>query len=275
MSQQSNQEPKIYLLPNMMTAGNLLCGFFAVLTIFKGMHQSPAANYDFSLAYPYYQQAIVLIFCSCIFDLLDGRMARLVGHESPFGREFDSLADIVSFGMAPALLLSKAVLFEIQPSAIGWSIAALYLLCGAMRLARFNCLAGMPEKDKESSSDFIGLPIPMAAGCVASVVFFIMHIYAGQQDADMGRWKYLLAAGMVGLALLMISKVKYPSFKTVSWRTKGSLKSILGVCIFVILIWQFYWLMPVLMFGLYLVYGLIRPWISNRWQKAIEEHEEN
>ena len=125
----NSQEPRIYLLPNLMTAGNLCCGFFAVLTIFNGMREP-----DFAAAFPFYEKAILLIFGSCLFDLLDGRLARMGGQESPFGQEFDSLADVVSFGMAPALLVSKAVLFNL-PSKIGWAIAFIYLLCGAMRLA--------------------------------------------------------------------------------------------------------------------------------------------
>ena len=109
-------EPKIYFLPNLMTACNLACGFFAVLMIFKGLIEvqvemsvkvrCPPRNIT-NHAKPYYEYAILLIFGSCLFDLLDGRLARLGGQESPFGQEFDSLADIISFGMAPAMLLSK------------------------------------------------------------------------------------------------------------------------------------------------------------------------
>ena len=97
-------EPKIPILPNLLTAGNLLCGFFSILTIFKGM-----AYPDGSLeAFEYYQQATYFIFAACIFDLLDGRVARLCKCDGPFGREFDSIADVVSFGIAPALLLARA-----------------------------------------------------------------------------------------------------------------------------------------------------------------------
>ena len=106
---QDPEEPKIYLLPNLMTAGNLLCGFLAILTIFKGMQVE-----DLLAAKPYYQQALLYIFGSCLFDLLDGRLARLGGKESPFGQEFDSLADMVSFGLAPAMLVSSAVLSDFQ-----------------------------------------------------------------------------------------------------------------------------------------------------------------
>ncbi|MFT4551359.1 MAG: CDP-diacylglycerol--serine O-phosphatidyltransferase, partial [Verrucomicrobiales bacterium] len=116
-----DNEPKIYLLPNLMTAGNLFCGFMAVLTVFKGIQLSDVAELSSSeekmammkLAYDQYQLAILLIFGSCLFDVLDGRLARLGGQDSPFGREFDSIVDVVSFGVAPALLVFKAVLFEL------------------------------------------------------------------------------------------------------------------------------------------------------------------
>ena len=217
------EEPKIYLLPNLMTAGNLCCGFFAVLTIFKGMQHD-----DLTEAYTFYQHAIMLIFGSCIFDLLDGRLARLGGQESPFGQEFDSIADVVSFGMAPALLVSKAVLFPLSEQLgnfkLGWAIAFIYLLCGAMRLARFNCLANMPKKPG-ASMDFRGIPIPMAAGFIASITFLIIHLYKGEMASEtgLGAWNYVLAVAMLGLSALMLSNVPYPSFKKVDWRTKGSL----------------------------------------------------
>src|SRR5688572_12226684 len=125
-------EPKIYFLPNLMTACNLACGFFAVLMIFKGQIEVQRMSGEFPLSpkgyfeisRPYYEYAILLIFGSCLFDLLDGRLARLGGQESPFGQQFDSLADIISFGMAPAMLISRAVLFPLGN--VGWAIALVY-----------------------------------------------------------------------------------------------------------------------------------------------------
>lgn len=269
MSDDSSGEPKIYLLPNLMTAGNLCCGFFAVLTIFKGM-QAP----DFGQAKDFYEQALLLIFGSCLFDLLDGRLARLGGQESPFGQEFDSLADVVSFGMAPALLVSKAVLFNLDlptrldhaEPGVGWAIAFVYLLCGAMRLARFNCLA---IAGKASSDEFRGIPIPMAAGFIASLTFLIIHFH--DTDRDLGLWNYVLAGAMLGLSGLMISNVRYPSFKKVDWRTRASLPVLLVVALVVAALIRYYWIAPAILFSLYLVYGLVRPWISTRWRRGVEE----
>src|ERR1700677_1271472 len=136
-AQRSDNPAKIFLLPNLMTAGNLIFGFLAVLKIFEGtiLRASGQGNWA-----GYYVTSIQCILVACLFDLLDGRLARLGGKESPFGIEFDSLADIVSFGVAPALLVFKVVLHNI-PHQVGWLIAGFYLVCGALRLARVNVAA--------------------------------------------------------------------------------------------------------------------------------------
>lgn len=269
-------EPKIYFLPNLMTAGNLACGFFAVVMILLGLLEvrgtealSPEnpllAKEYFEISKKYYEYAILLIFGSCLFDLLDGRLARLGGQESPFGREFDSLADIVSFGMAPAMLVSKAVLFPLGN--LGWILAFVYLLCGAMRLARFNCLALLPKKPGDKS-EFRGIPIPMAAGFIASLTFLIIDLYSS--DRELGMWKYVLAGAMLGLSGLMISDVRYPSFKKVDFRTRGTVGAIVIAAVLIVVTVKFRYVMPVVLFSLYLLYGLVRPLISKRLRHEIE-----
>src|SRR3954465_3836047 len=126
---------KIYFLPNLMTAGNLFCGFLALTRIVEADPQ--AANFVTMI-----RHALLFILLSCVCDLLDGRLARMGGAESPFGREFDSLADVVSFGVAPAFLVHRIVLHDLSPGhpEIGWFLASIYLICGALRLARFNCM---------------------------------------------------------------------------------------------------------------------------------------
>src|SRR3977135_992729 len=129
---------KIYFLPNLLTAGNLFCGFVALTKIVE----ADLSNGDFQPI----KVALGFILLACIFDLFDGRVARMGGVESPFGREFDSLADLVSFGVAPAFLVHHVVLRQVLPdeyAEFGWFIASIYLLCGAFRLARFNCLSAM------------------------------------------------------------------------------------------------------------------------------------
>jgi CDP-diacylglycerol--serine O-phosphatidyltransferase len=270
-------EPKIYFLPNLMTACNLACGFFAVLMIFKGQIEVQRATGEailsakeyYEISRQYYQYAILLIFGSCLFDLLDGRLARLGGQDSPFGQEFDSLADIISFGMAPAMLLSRAVLFPLGN--VGWAVALIYLVCGAMRLARFNCLANLP-KNPGASTDFRGIPIPMAAGFIASLTFLIIDLY--KNDHEVGPWKYVLAGATLFLSWLMISDVRYPSFKTVDWKTRGSLTTIVLALVLIFVTIRFRYVMPVVLFSSYLLYGFVRPLISQRLRKEIEDFSE-
>ena len=274
-------EPKIYWLPNLMTAGNLCCGFFAVLTIFKGILEASAntGKYEFLIARESYERATLLIFAACIFDLLDGRLARLGGKESEFGREFDSLADIISFGMAPAMLMAKAVLFPLDDMVrgLGWVLACIYVLCGALRLARFNCLAIAAEKKKVPvDPDFRGIPIPMAAGFIASLTFLLINLY--ENDRELGGWIYVLAGAMLGISILMISDVTYPSFKKIGWKSRGSIRAIALAVVGVVIVVRYYQIAPVVLFTFYLVYGLVRPLISKGWRKyiesAIEEDEE-
>src|SRR5438874_11665447 len=156
---------KIYFLPNLLTAGNLFCGFVALTKIVE----ADLANGDFGPI----QKALGFILLACIFDLFDGRVARMGGVESPFGREFDSLADLVSFGAAPAFLVHRVVLKDLFAPELGWFIASIYLICGAFRLARFNCLSA---QSATSSKEFLGFPIPSAAGLVASLTLLIIHI---------------------------------------------------------------------------------------------------
>ncbi|MES2475819.1 MAG: CDP-diacylglycerol--serine O-phosphatidyltransferase [Verrucomicrobiota bacterium] len=269
-------EPKIYFLPNLMTACNLACGFFAVVMIIIALIEvqkqtgeaKPPGKLYFEISKHYYEYAILLIFGSCLFDLLDGRLARLGGQESPFGQQFDSLADIISFGMAPAMLMSRAVLYPLGN--VGWAIALIYLVCGAMRLARFNCLAMIPKKPG-ASTDFRGLPIPMAAGFIASVTFLIIDV--SRNDHELGAWKFILAGTMLGLSLLMISDVRYPSFKRVDWKTRGTLGAIVIALLLVFMTVQFRYVMPVVLFSMFLLYGMVRPWISQRLRREIEAEQ--
>lgn len=257
--------PKIYLWPNLMTAGNLCCGFFATLSVFSGMMSMQAGE----PVYGHFYQAIGLILGACVFDALDGRMARLTGQDSPFGREFDSLADIVSFGIAPALLVHEIVLSEI-PDKWGWFIAFIYLLCGAMRLARFNCLAALDVKN--ASKDFVGIPIPAAAGVISSLTLLLMWL--NENERSIGAWKWVLPVLMLLLAGMMVSPISYPSFKGLNLRTKRSIPWVLTAVIIIVLTVKWWQVMPAVIFVGYLCYGPARPWISRRWRRELEVEDE-
>jgi CDP-diacylglycerol--serine O-phosphatidyltransferase len=199
-------------------------------------------------------------------------LARFGGQESPFGREFDSLADVISFGMAPSMLMAKAVLLpldeDLKFEGFGWGLACIYVLCGAVRLARFNCLAAAPKRPN-ASSDFRGLPIPMAAGFISSLTYLV--IYFNDTDRNLGAWKYVLAGAMLGLSWLMVSNVRYPSFKRVGWRTRGTPLLIVVAAVIVIITVRFHYVMPAVLFSAYLLYGLVvRPFLPVKVQREIE-----
>ena len=261
---------KIFLLPNLMTAGNLIFGFLAVLKIFEGSIHREIGNppSDWS---PYYITSIQCILAACLFDLLDGRLARLGGKESPFGREFDSLADVVSFGVAPALLVFKIVLYDL-PSRIGWLIAVFYLLCGTLRLARFNIAA--TYNLGTGTRNFTGFPIPAAAGLISSITLLMLQ-YQDLPALSSGFGGIALACLMVFLSFMMFSKFEYPSFKGFNWRTQFSPPKFLLVVALLGLNIIYYQWMPAVMFVSYLLYGFTRPFLSRAWRREIEEEEED
>jgi CDP-diacylglycerol---serine O-phosphatidyltransferase len=262
-----DDSPKIYLLPNLMTAGNLVCGFAATLSILQGalLQQS-----DPGKAPELFYWAIGFILAACIFDLLDGRLARLGGQDSPFGREFDSLADVVSFGVAPALLVYRIVLQEFLRT--GWIVASIYLLCGALRLARFNCIAASTSS-ADAGKDFKGFPIPAAAGLTASLTLFMLWL-AGE-ERRLGNWKWVLPPLMLFLSFMMFSRFRYPSFKGLSWRTQRSIPKFLLIVLVLIFTAIFYEWMPAALFLAYLIYGFVRPFLSLAWRREIEEEIED
>ncbi len=266
--------PKIYLLPNLMTAGNLFCGFAATLKILEAaLLQATATPATLEMveaaAAKNFHFAILLILASCVFDALDGRLARLGGSESPFGREFDSLADIVSFGVAPALMVYRVVLHEFPKT--GWVIASLYLVCGALRLARFNCLAA--ANSAAANKEFRGFPIPAAAGVIASVVLCLL--WFDERGRDIGAGKWVLPPLMVFLSWMMFSAFKYPSFKAINWRTTRSPPKFLAIVVVLIFTVLYYQWMPAVIFITYLLYGFLRPFLSRKMKEEIEDEVED
>lgn len=262
-------ELKIYFLPNLMTAGNLFCGFVALTRIVQADLGSPNWIYDI-------RSALGFILLACIFDLLDGRLARWGGHESPFGREFDSLADIISFGAAPAFLVHRIVLKDVfvKMPEVGWFIASVYLICGALRLARFNCLAAMPNST--ASKEFMGFPIPAAAGLVSSITLFLL--WFEEKNFHQGFWKFLLPVLMIFLSIMMVSRVRYPSFKSINLKTRRNFtKTVIAVLVVGLIVVLrekiLYFVLP-LFFTAYLVYGFIRPHISRQMIQEIEDGED-
>jgi CDP-diacylglycerol--serine O-phosphatidyltransferase len=249
-----------------MTAGNLLCGFMAVLNCIHARLAGTADDglYLAATAGEHYRYAVYFIFGAAIFDMLDGRLARMGGRESLFGAEFDSLADVVSFGIAPAFLMFFLILSPSQKFPwfrdIGGGLGFFYLLCAAMRLARFNVITNplLHQGKKESNKDFIGLPVPAAAMTVASVVLFLLKL--DDSDKSLNWFALGLPFLMVVIALLMMSTVRYPSGKKVDLQTKTRLRNFV---LLLVLIGFGIAFREIAFMGLclgYIFFGLIRHW---------------
>lgn len=175
----------IYILPNLFTTGNLFCGFWAIISVFQEK----------------FFYAAVAILLACVFDILDGKVARLSGATSKFGVQYDSLADLVSFGIAPALL---AFSWALRPyGKFGWLAAFLFVVCGTLRLARFNVQSSSGEVKY-----FKGLPIPAAASMIALTILLYLRLI----ETDLVKDIVILVMIYV-LAFLMVSNIRYFSFK--------------------------------------------------------------
>lgn len=229
----------IFLLPGLLTTGNLLCGFYAVVLTLDGHHQ----------------WAALTLFIGMLLDLLDGKVARLTRTTTQFGVEFDSLADVVSFGVAPGLLLYS---WALQPlGRVGAGAAFLYVICGALRLARFNVLAGVVDRRY-----FIGLPIPGAAGVVAATVVFF-------GTPGFGRPGLLgLALGTYVLAFLMISNIRYYSFKDFNFAKRHPFGVLLVVALGMLIVFAHPQTAAFLLFSGYALSGPVRWLVVGRREPA-------
>lgn len=175
----------VYLLPNLFTTGTLFAGYYSIVSAMNGR----------------YDVAAWFILVASIFDALDGKVARLTGTTSKFGVEYDSLADLVAFGVAPSLLMYQWALQDFGK--LGWLAAFLFLVCGALRLARFNVQVATVE-----SKRFVGLPIPAAAAMVSTTVLLFYHLGG---TGEIKKVSVLLLIYLV--AFLMVSNVRFHSFK--------------------------------------------------------------
>ncbi|MBT3181815.1 MAG: CDP-diacylglycerol--serine O-phosphatidyltransferase [Deltaproteobacteria bacterium] len=198
----------VYLLPNLCTSASLFCGFFSVVKSLSG---------DFKAA----AWAILL---AGIFDLIDGRLARLAKAESQFGVEYDSLVDLASFGLAPGILMYTWSLYGLKK--LGWLAAFLFFACGALRLARFNV-----QHDDVEMEYFQGLPIPVAAYVLATYVIFYHHLFIFPPEGSI-----TIAVITIILSLLMVSTIRYRSLKVIDIKKRNSFFALVLVVIGIFLV---------------------------------------
>ena len=229
----------VYILPSILTIGNLFCGFYAIIAIYKG---------DL-------WKAALAIVIALVLDFLDGAVARLAKATSDFGVELDSLADLVSFGVAPGML---AYVFAMQPfGRIGWLAAFLFAACGALRLARFNI-----QTKKLDKRYFVGLPIPAAAGIIASCVLFLGEtpslIVFGFQVLSPEVTSALMVVLVTVTALLMVSKIRYRSLKEIDISRRHPFTILISLLIAMLVIASEPRLLLFGFFFLYALSGLLR-----------------
>lgn len=275
------QASRIYLLPNLMTAGNLFCGFMAIVNCIQARlaETSLTGEYLGATNAEHYKYAVWFIFGAAGFDMLDGRLARMGGRESLFGAEFDSLADVISFGMAPALMMFYLILSPTQGILwfrnVGWFVGFVYLLCAAMRLARFNVITNplLRAGKKDPNTDFLGLPVPAAASTVAATVLFLIKL--DEMGRSLKSWALALLPLMLLVAFLMMSTVRYPSGKKVDLQTQAKLRPflILLVVIAAVLLYKEIGVLVVCL-G-YIFFGLIRHLRRPKAQMFSDEEEED
>jgi len=217
----------IYLLPNLFTTASLFSGFYAIVAAMNG----------------HFDNAAIAIFVSMILDGLDGRVARMTNTQSEFGAEYDSLADMVAFGVAPALVAFSLNLQTLGN--FGWIATFIYVAGAALRLARFNTQIGSTDKRY-----FIGLPSPSAAAVVAGFVWTVHHY-------EQTKWLTLLTVVVVaGAGVLMVSNVLYHSFKEIDMKRRVPFATLLiMVLIFAVIALE----PPIVLFGAFMIYTLSGP----------------
>ncbi|OGP67856.1 MAG: CDP-diacylglycerol--serine O-phosphatidyltransferase [Deltaproteobacteria bacterium RBG_13_47_9] len=240
----------VYILPNLFTTGNLFCGFWAIISVFQER---------------FYYAAVAILLAS-VFDVLDGKVARLSGATSKFGVQYDSLSDLVSFGIAPALL---AFSWALRPyGKFGWLAAFLFVVCGALRLARFNVLSSSGEVKY-----FKGLPIPAAASVIALTILLYLRLI------ETGWVKDIVILVMIYvLAFLMVSNIRYFSFKELNLARRKPF----SFFIFVILSMIVIIMEPeIVLFSFVLIYifsgplNMVLAWRKRRVLKKMEPEEED
>lgn len=228
-----------YALPTAFTAGNIFLGFIAILRAFQGAMTANAGNLGSNHNF---EVAAIAIGVAVVLDGLDGRIARMTNTVSDFGREMDSLADVITFGIAPAVLAYAWGVQFVPPvmknldHRIGYFISFVYLLCGAARLARFNVQTNPIPKNpgRPDRKYFIGLPIPAAAAIVAAIVFASDSI-----PLQWWVWSAMWLALLGVVSFLMVSTWRYPSFKDIHLVRPRSPLSIILVAALFYLIWMF------------------------------------
>ena len=261
----------LYLIPSVFTAANIGMGFYAVMAAVRGFQFVGAGSEsDLARAAAYLDNAARAIGWAVLFDMLDGRLARMTRTTTEIGVQLDSIADVVTFGLAPAVLAYVwgygATLREGSDlHSLAWFLSFMYLMCGGFRLARFNVQSSRPRilaegTIKVDKKSFVGLPIPVAGGLIAAIIHFapLPLVSYGPERAEV--YSLLLMALVGLLSVLMVSTLRFSSFKTVGTRSRGMRTIILAVAVGMLIFLYSRYVLLILVIG-YIFHGLLsRVW---------------
>jgi CDP-diacylglycerol---serine O-phosphatidyltransferase len=256
----------LYLIPSLFTAANILMGFYAVMAAIRGFQFVDGSNLNVAHAATYFDNAAKAIGFAVLFDMLDGRIARMTKTTTEIGIQLDSIADVVTFGLAPAVLAyvwgyGASLTEGSDLHGIAWALSFMYLMCGGFRLARFNVQASRPRLIAEGTikvdkKSFVGLPIPVAGGLIAAIIHFTPKplIAYGPEQAQI--YSILLMVLVGFLSVLMVSTLRFSSFKTVGTRSRSMRTVILAVAFGMLLFLYSRYVLLGLVTG-YILYGLL------------------
>jgi len=274
-SEEKNRNPErrgikkgLYIIPSAFTAANIGMGFYAVMAALRGFQLVDAGTAsDLERAAVHFDNAAKAICWAVLFDMLDGRIARMTKTTTEIGVQFDSIADVLTFGIAPAVLAYAWGYGSALPEGgwahkLGWFISFMYLMCGAFRLARFNVQAARPRilaagTAKVDKKNFVGLPIPPAAALIAAIIHFAPKPLLQYEPRYSALYSGLLMALVGCLGALMVSTIRYSSFKTVGTGGRSTRLAILFIAAAGMLIYLFSEYALLVLVALYVVHGVL------------------
>ncbi|HZJ46263.1 MAG TPA: CDP-alcohol phosphatidyltransferase family protein [Pyrinomonadaceae bacterium] len=267
----------LYLIPSLFTAANIGMGFFSVMASVRGFQLLGGPTPDFAAAAAHFDSAAIAIGLAVIFDMLDGRIARMTRTTTEIGIQLDSIADVVTFGLAPAVLAyvwgyGASLAEGTKLHQLAWFLSFMYLMCGAFRLARFNVQAsrprilaeGTPKVDKKS---FVGLPIPVAGGLIAAIVHFTPEPLMSFGPDKSKIYSGLLMTLVGFLSAMMVSTLRFSSFKTVGTRTR-SMRTIILVLAVGMLIFLYSQYVLLIIAIAYILHGLGSRLVGMIWRRG-------
>ena len=267
----------LYLLPSAFTAANIGMGFFSIMASLRGFQLLGGPVPDIVAATSHFDSAAIAIGWALLFDMVDGRIARMTKTTTEIGIQLDSIADVVTFGLAPAILAyvwgyGVSLTEGSDLHRLAWFLSFLYLMCGAFRLARFNVQASRPRilaegTVKTDKKSYVGLPIPVAGGLIAALVHFSPAplIYFGPERARIYSGLLMLLVGT--LSVMMVSTLRFSSFKTVGTRVRSMRIIILALAVgMLIFLYSQYVLLAIVIS--YILYGLLSRVASMFWRRG-------